>query len=135
MRVNSRVIVVGSLALGFAFGNLAMSACDNIAPSESVGACKDDVVLCSSYDSEADCLNNDAVPSFRAYIVNEDFPTSCVTSNDRNCNQPLKNCYRATGCVWSNDKCVPNSNNVNPWIKKTKRESEFCGSADPNLPQ
>lgn len=127
MRVRSRILVVGSLALGFAFGNLAMSACDNMRPSESTGACKSDVVTCGSYDNQAGCLGGPTIPFDARYVVKQDFPTSCVTGVDCNCNQPLRNCYRYTGCEWSGGQCVPEGDNNNPWIQVTKRESVFCG--------
>ena len=127
MNVKSRIFAAVVLALGFASGHLAMSACDNKGPSASVGACHEGVSVCDGLTTQGTCV----LTQLDVFVINQDFPTSCVDKDHFNCNTPLAVCYRKTQCIWSADKCIPDPNNNYAWTSKAKRVAEQCIQDDP----
>jgi hypothetical protein len=107
-----------------------LATCDGLGASGSVGACytptpKDK--QCGIAAGEAACasVSGDAI-----YIL-EDFPTSCTTKVDHNCNEINKNCWWYTDCVWQDGVCIPDPNQGPPPAggapgQAKKRTSEKC---------
>ena len=128
----SRLNCLVVLGLGVVGGQFIEGACDYTRASQSVGACHTNVVTCSSHVTEIDC-----VTANNTYFVNQDFPTSCLsTTTEHNCNQPLENCYRLTPCAWVAGVCDPINQgaNTNSWLKESKKTTVFCGEGDPGDP-
>lgn len=122
--------IVG-LALILRVTNYAHAApgCDDIRASSSVGSCggPPGYVTCSGYTNQNACL------SFDAYEVKQDFPTSCPSSPNNNCDQPDQDCFRMTVCEWvaASSTCRINPNGAHSaWFKKPKRTTSVC-NADP----
>jgi len=123
-------IVSGSM-LAFAV-ECSQTGCDNKAPSASVGSCLGEYVDCASFQNENDCNYNyqqyvkgyyDNITDVRE--VKQDFPTSCVDSAGKNCNEPLSNCWRRVICIWENGKCNF-YHEWNGWVAEKKRTECTC---------
>ncbi|MCA9193547.1 MAG: hypothetical protein KDB03_17365 [Planctomycetales bacterium] len=112
---------------GFIVGGL-VDACDNVGASSSIGACTENVPTCSGLTDSTSCAR---YQNYGTKEVKEDFPVSCVTKQDYNCNSPLENCYRGAKCQWDGSACVNDPNNNNVWTDMAKRKSELCGEGDP----
>ncbi|XZE18160.1 hypothetical protein SH449x_003444 [Pirellulaceae bacterium SH449] len=96
--------------------------CPNKAPSNGVGACHEEVTLCTDNVTEYTCLSQ----FFLSYEVKQDFPRKCVEKEGFRCNQPLKPCYRKAACTWQNGICVEGNPNPALWQNKKKRVGEKC---------
>ncbi len=104
----------------------APPGCDKLAASASVGSCTSDLSACSDASLQADCTGDFA----KNYEWKNDFPTSCVTSNNNNCNMPSQQCYRKTPCKWTagaTPPCTVDTNGVyGIWIEVGKRTTVAC---------
>jgi hypothetical protein len=129
-------IFVGLLLLANALATFALSeglgdrpvqpppGCPHKAASQALGSCVDAHYLaCSSFETQNSCQN----PPGPVFEVKQDFPVECVFAPDWKCNQPDRNCWRYTTCIWDPLLgCVEDPNNDNPWYKKKKFESARC---------
>ena len=68
--------------------------CDSLGPSASVGACATVLYQCSGATNAVTCGAIDAKH------VEQNFPTSCVSNEKTNCNQPSTNCTITVTCSW-----------------------------------
>jgi len=109
---------------------LGWAGCDDEAPSGSMEACHVPAAgetTCSGFaDNETDC--NSPTNGF-VLEVKEDFPVSCIEEVEgKNCNRPLKDCWRPTNCMWNDaaGECGVDPDSNESWNQKKKRIPSDC---------
>lgn len=117
-------VAVGGLSSVTAVGQIL---CDNLGASASVGACEVKF-RCQQYTTEGDCdtcANVGPLGITTCWDVKEDFPTQCLTLENSNCNEPLRDCFVMVTCKWESGACIKNVEAA-PWAQRKKRESVPC---------
>lgn len=121
-----RALVISSIGMLLLLISEIAAQCDNKGASSSVGACLDNFRACSGFDT-FDC-NRANSPDDDVREVNQDFPTSCITKADSNCNEPLRECWIKVGCKWLDNKCKVSSS-FGSYTSVKKRQSVACSPA------
>ena len=113
--------------VGFAlmYGVMVVRACDDEAPSESVGACKTGPIFtCASFKDNIQC--DFKAPDFGTLDVLQTFPTTCLTDKvGTNCNQNLQDCFAKCNCKWIDNSCHLGKD-LEFFTQVNKREVKKC---------
>lgn len=102
---------------------VGFAICDHSGASGSVGACHTPTALQSTCASRAekDCASTAIFP----VEIKEDFPTGCTTQANKNCNEPLRDCWQVVDCEWTTS-CTIKMGTGKGWKQVPKRESVDC---------
>lgn len=117
--------------------------CDNVGASGSVQSCwtppappdpDQRYVTCDQLATN-EC---ESLPyGYISVTIKNDFPSSCTTQADKNCNQANSDCWASQACKVNESTydCEPDAMNPpNTWNQVTKRKTVSCGGTTPTPP-
>lgn len=131
MRKKRFLFLIGFSVLGGVMMGRVIDACDHLAATSGVGACKSGLTMCQGFTSETGCNNVTSVHD--VYEIKQDFPVGTVTLNNSKVDMPSSICFRRVdACNWTGTACIDSPANSKPWSSEPKRESKACpGANDP----